>query len=134
MNPLFQELSQATRRMIRSVNNIVKEYGITYAQWTFLVYLHHHQPSTLVAIANYYLIKKPAITTMKNKFLVRGWIHEEIGRDQREKLISLTAEGLRIFLEINLKVRAAERNFFRTIDVSERKQLQHLLSTLNKEG
>jgi len=58
MNPLFQELSYAARRMIKAENELLKNFGITYSQWAFIVYLHHHTATPLVATARYYMIKK----------------------------------------------------------------------------
>jgi MarR family transcriptional regulator, transcriptional regulator for hemolysin len=132
MNPLFQELSYATRRMIKAENEILKKFGITYSQWAFIVYLHHHTSTPLVAVARYYMIKKPAITAMKNKFMEKGWICEEPGRDQREKRISLTVKGQQHFTLINLHIRKLEVDFFQILDAEEQHQLQKMLSRINE--
>lgn len=133
MYPLFQELSYATRRMISADSLVLKEFGITYSQWTFIVYLDHHQPSSLAPIARYYLIKKPAITVIKKKFLDLGWIQEQVGTDQRERLVSLTQKGQRNFKIINQRIRQLEQHFFKRLTESEKKQLQEMLFRINRE-
>ncbi len=133
MYPLFQELSFATRRMISALNTLLKPYGITYSQWVFIVYLSHHEKTSLVPIARYYLIEKPAITMIKNMFLQRHWIQEETGRDRREKIVSLTAEGKKYFHEINELIRIKETEFFGSLAPSERTVLLNLLFRLNEK-
>lgn len=134
MHPLFQELSYATRRMITADNALLKNFGITYSQWVFIVYLHNNKKSSLAPIARYYQIQKPAVTVTKNIFLKKGWIREEAGKDQREKIISLTPEGESHFEEINTRVRAMEKQFFSALDESEQRHLQEMLYRINAKG
>lgn len=134
MKPLFQELSYATRRMIKAENLVLKDFGITYSQWVFLVYLHKHADTPLVAVARYYMIKKPAITAIKKGFLEKGWIMEKAGQDQREKLVSLTAEGEKYFMKINKKIRSMERDFICSLSATEQQQLKEMLHRINQEA
>ena len=134
MNPPFQELSYATRRMIVADTEALKEFGLTYSQWTFMVYVAHNQPTTLVAIARYYMIKKPAITAIKKKFLDKGYITEVVGTDQREKRVSFTPAGQYVYDRINHKIRAMEKRFFHALSKKELDQLQEMLYRINKEG
>ncbi|MBC3537407.1 MarR family winged helix-turn-helix transcriptional regulator [Megasphaera hominis] len=134
MNPPFQELSYATRRMIVADKEALKEFGFTYSQWTFMVYVAHNQPTTLVAIARYYMINNSAITTIKKKFLDKGYIEEVTGTDQREKKVSLTPSGEREYYRINQKIREMEKKFFHALSTKELAQLQEMLYRINTEG
>jgi len=71
---------------------------------------------------------------MKNKFLEKGWICEETGRDQREKRISLTVKGQQHFTVINLQIRKLEIDFFQMLDAEEQHQLQKCYRVLMKEN
>lgn len=134
MDPVFQELSYTTRRMIKAENATLKEFGITYSQWVFMVYLHKHKATPLVAIARHYMIKKPVVTAIKKSLLEKSWIKEETGRDQREKLISLSSEGEQHFTRINKKIRTMEKNFIQPLNAKEQSALQEMLYRLNRKG
>ncbi|MBG9452985.1 MarR family transcriptional regulator [Lysinibacillus sphaericus] len=99
-----QEFFNQYRLMYRPFINLINEqlgkYQLYSSQWALLRLLTDKGPHTFVDIANFMFIEKPSVTRLVQKLVELGYVETVAGRDKREKLVQLTANGEEIVLEI----------------------------------
>jgi len=62
-------------------------------------------PHTFVDIANFMFIEKPSVTRLVQKLVELGYVETVAGRDKREKLVQLTANGEEVVKEIKAQLK-----------------------------
>ncbi|WP_241747239.1 MarR family winged helix-turn-helix transcriptional regulator [Lysinibacillus sphaericus] len=104
MLTIEQEFFNQYRLMYRPFINLINEqlgkYQLYSSQWALLRLLTDKGPHTFVDIANFMFIEKPSVTRLVQKLVELGYVETVAGRDKREKLVQLTANGEEIVLEI----------------------------------
>ncbi|MCG7344515.1 MarR family transcriptional regulator [Sporosarcina sp. ACRSL] len=90
MNPIFHELFQSTRLLIKELNVALKKHGLFAAQWTVIHCIHRHGEMTLTQIWKYLNVEAPTITRTVNRLEQMGWLETREGKDRREKYVKLT--------------------------------------------
>ncbi|MGE7945403.1 MarR family winged helix-turn-helix transcriptional regulator [Lysinibacillus sp. NPDC093688] len=99
-----QEFFNQYRLMYRPFINLVNEqlgkYQLYSSQWALLRLLKDKGPHSFVDIANFMFIEKPSVTRLVQKLVELGYVETVAGRDKREKLVQLTANGEEIVQEI----------------------------------
>lgn len=104
MLTIEQEFFNQYRLMYRPFINLINEqlgkYQLYSSQWALLRLLTDKGPHTFVDIANFMFIEKPSVTRLVQKLVELGYVETVAGRDKREKLVQLTANGEEIVQEI----------------------------------
>lgn len=88
------------RPFINLINVQLGKYQLYSSQWALLRLLMDKGPHTFVDIANFMFIEKPSVTRLVQKLVELGYVETVAGRDKREKLVQLTANGEEIVQEI----------------------------------
>ncbi|WP_349658601.1 MarR family winged helix-turn-helix transcriptional regulator [Lysinibacillus zambalensis] len=104
MLTIEQEFFNQYRLMYRPFINLINvqlgKYQLYSSQWALLRLLMDKGPHTFVDIANFMFIEKPSVTRLVQKLVELGYVETVAGRDKREKLVQLTANGEEIVQEI----------------------------------
>ncbi|OXS76313.1 MarR family transcriptional regulator [Lysinibacillus sp. KCTC 33748] len=96
----FNQYRLMYRPFINLINVQLGKYQLYSSQWALLRLLMDKGPHTFVDIANFMFIEKPSVTRLVQKLVELGYVETVAGRDKREKLVQLTADGEEIVQEI----------------------------------
>lgn len=117
----------------KMANPILKEYGLTSAQYKILKYLFMHEDESvrLVDIENYYSITHPTTIGLIQQLETKGFVRkEENPEDARSKVIKLTDKALEernVVEDIGIEL---EKKLTTALSDSEREQLIGLLQKM----
>jgi DNA-binding MarR family transcriptional regulator len=116
----------------RSLSAVYEQrFGVSIAEWRILANLGRFGSLTAGAIAEHSTLDKPKVTRALQRLKVRRLVSRKKGRqDRREVMITLTAEGERIYQEIATLARVWEADLLDTLSVTERAALLQLLCKL----
>ncbi|PJO44024.1 MarR family winged helix-turn-helix transcriptional regulator, partial [Lysinibacillus xylanilyticus] len=89
----FNQYRLMYRPFINQVNVLLEKYQLFSSQWALLRLLKDKGSHTFVDIANFMFIEKPSVTRLVQKLVELGYVETVAGRDKREKLVQLTANG-----------------------------------------
>ncbi|MFJ6208483.1 MarR family winged helix-turn-helix transcriptional regulator [Lysinibacillus sp. NPDC092081] len=101
----FNQYRLMYRPFINLVNMQLEKYQLFSSQWALLRLLMDKGPHTFVDIANFMFIEKPSVTRLVQKLVELGYVETVAGRDKREKLVQLTANGEEIVQEIKVQLK-----------------------------
>ncbi|WP_370082261.1 MarR family winged helix-turn-helix transcriptional regulator [Lysinibacillus sp. RC46] len=101
----FNQYRLMYRPFINLVNVQLEKYQLYSSQWALLRLLMDKGPHTFVDIANFMFIEKPSVTRLVQKLVELGYVETVAGRDKREKLIQLTANGEEVVQEIKAQLK-----------------------------
>lgn len=101
----FNQYRLMYRPFINLVNVQLEKYQLFSSQWALLRLLMDKGPHTFVDIANFMFIEKPSVTRLVQKLVELGYVETVAGRDKREKLVRLTANGEEIVQEIKAQLK-----------------------------
>ncbi|MGE7688518.1 MarR family winged helix-turn-helix transcriptional regulator [Lysinibacillus sp. NPDC097214] len=96
----FNQYRLMYRPFINLVNVQLGKYQLYSSQWALLRLLKDKGSHSFVDIANFMFIEKPSVTRLVQKLVELGYVETVAGRDKREKLVQLTANGEEIVQEI----------------------------------
>lgn len=72
-----------------------KQHNISYNTMLTLFYIKLHKPCTQKQISEEWLIPKQTVNTVIKDLEKKGYVNISQGRNQKEKLISFTEEGIK---------------------------------------
>lgn len=101
----FNQYRLMYRPFINQVNVLLEKYQLYSSQWALLRLLKDKGSHTFVDIANFMFIEKPSVTRLVQKLVELGYVETVAGRDKREKLVQLTANGEEIVQEIQAQLK-----------------------------
>ncbi|MFF2177765.1 MarR family winged helix-turn-helix transcriptional regulator [Lysinibacillus sp. NPDC058147] len=101
----FNQYRLMYRPFINLVNMQLEKYQLYSSQWALLRLLMDKGPHTFVDIANFMYIEKPSVTRLVQKLVELGYVETVAGRDKREKLVQLTANGEEVVQEIKAQLK-----------------------------
>ncbi|MFJ8099946.1 MarR family winged helix-turn-helix transcriptional regulator [Lysinibacillus sp. NPDC096212] len=101
----FNQYRLMYRPFINLVNVQLEKYQLYSSQWALLRLLMDKGPHTFVDIANFMFIEKPSVTRLVQKLVELGYVETVAGRDKREKLVKLTANGEEVVQEIKAQLK-----------------------------
>jgi DNA-binding MarR family transcriptional regulator len=125
LNVLAQDVSERLSRIYTA------RFNLDIPQWRILANLASRGPSTAQLIARLTLSHKSTISRAVQDLEERGLIERKISKnDRRSYLLQLTAEGRRLFRELQPLVLGFEEKLLDSIPESDAKALLRGLSAL----
>ncbi|MBQ0140539.1 MAG: MarR family transcriptional regulator [Kurthia sp.] len=97
----FGEYRLMYRPFINQINVKLEHHGLFSSQWGLLRLLIDRGPLTFGEIANALFIEKPSATKLIQKLMELDFIEIHAGKDKREKVVHLTANGEKLVGEIH---------------------------------
>ncbi|MGV3487055.1 MAG: MarR family winged helix-turn-helix transcriptional regulator [Tuberibacillus sp.] len=119
MQGFFQRFITLYRPLVSELNEVLKQYDLSYSLWQVIFYLKNNGPSVLVDISNYYNVEKPTITRRVQRLEEMSIVMEIRGKDKREKLIQLTENGEMMYQACRQKITDLEYRVMEGIPMDE---------------
>lgn len=119
MQGFFQRFIALYRPIINKLNDILREYELSYSLWQVIFYIKKFGPSTLIDISNYYHVEKPSITRRVQRLEKMSILKGIPGKDKREKILQLTDVGDEIYEICRQKIAELEFNMMKGISKND---------------
>ncbi|SRR5579883_1270607 len=112
----------------RALNQALSEFHLTNAQYSTLYTLQKQPPLSAAEIARQRYVRPQALTQILNDLQRRGLLHrEEQPGTGRVLLISLSEEGLHVFLQASKKIDQLQQNILESFSAEEKELLEKML-------
>jgi DNA-binding MarR family transcriptional regulator len=112
-------------------NQHLKKWGLSIAQFDFLVQVGVHQPISQQELADKLLVSKGNITQMVVKMETAGLIERK--QEWRIKHLTLTSKGQQLYEDVVPEQEQYQASQFNKLNKDEQKQLLRLLKKLQFE-
>ncbi|HLR69251.1 MarR family winged helix-turn-helix transcriptional regulator [Virgibacillus alimentarius] len=119
MQGFFQRYLLLYRPLTSKLNDLLKEYDLSYSLWQIIFYVKKKGPSTLVTISNYYHIEKPSITRSVHRLEKKELMEQIPGKNRREKIIQLTSKGEVVYQSCRERITRLENQVLKDIPEEE---------------
>ena len=126
---LFHQLILTYRPFETQLNEQLAKHNLHRTEWSVLYYLITSESMTLVEMAKLLSVEKPNITRTMKSLVELGYVESKQGQDKREKHMTVTAKGIKIYNEIRVTVDTFEQRIL--AGVPEEEQLA-ITQTLEK--
>lgn len=127
-------LKKIHNRMEANFNKVLRNYGLTGAQFDLLVYLTRNDKSgnTLTDISAHFGVKHTSAIHVLKILEKKGLIEKNKSADARSKTITLTGKGRQVMAEFREKAPSVNKIVFAGISESELELLKKMLSKIYK--
>lgn len=124
-------LATLGRRAESAWTSFLRGQSLTNAEFSALAVLAD-QPVGQGQLAGYLAIDPRNASSLVRKLEQRGWVvSRSDSGDARRRIISLTAEGLDVWLALQSQLASSRSGYFDALDQQEQEELQRLLNKLN---
>ncbi|WP_216936544.1 MULTISPECIES: MarR family winged helix-turn-helix transcriptional regulator [unclassified Acinetobacter] len=106
--PLRAVLLRCARLMSDEINTILLSSQLNYSLWQVLYVIQSQQQCTLVDISSYLNVSKPGITKRIQQLVELDLIAQLETEDKRQKLFTLSKQGIKTFALGSAKIDAFE--------------------------
>lgn len=128
---LWFRLSRFYNQNIREINQHLKQWELTAAQFDVLAQVGAQERLSQLELANKLVVTKGNITQLLAKLEEMGYIKRE--QEGKTKCLSLTEQGRQVYDEVVPQQEQFQASRFSALDREERKQLLSLLKKLKRE-
>lgn len=128
----MHELFQRSRQLHKSLNRVLKKYGLFAAQWSVLYTIYREGPMSLTAIWTYLNVEAPTVTRTVSRLEELGWLEVSYGQDRRERLVALSEQAVAQLPAIIEAVIQFEHDYLDHLSEDEQSQLMTLLQKLEE--
>ena len=130
---VFIKINELNRLYLGKLQACLSPYGLTPANWALLDYLKKSGPSKSSQIANDWSIERPSIAPNVKQLLAKGLIQTAAGRDKREKILSLSQEGLDQYNAMTAAIDPLRRSIIHELTDSQYENLMNSLDIMLKQ-
>ncbi|WP_163538925.1 MarR family transcriptional regulator [Gracilibacillus sp. YIM 98692] len=130
---LLHLYNQKIRLFMNELNLTLKPFDLYSSQWSILYTLYQKGDMTQTEIWRYLKVEAPTVTRTLARMETSGWVQRTIGKDKRERLVTLTDNARQYYPEIIQAVKQSEQRFLGKLTEEEQRQLQQLLEKLGIE-
>ncbi|MEL0537841.1 MarR family winged helix-turn-helix transcriptional regulator [Staphylococcus debuckii] len=110
VNQLFNSFTELYRPYIKNVQPILDKYHLHTAQFLVLKDIYLHDQTTLVQISKRRSIEKPSARKLLKVLIEQELLIVTPGEDKREKLLSLSDKGTKVYKEAMSEVTALQES------------------------
>lgn len=117
-----------SRRLARLYS---EEFGITAHEWKILANLNRHPDISAAEVGEMTAMDKVAVSRAVSGLCYKGLVDRKISQqDRRRSVLNMTAEGKKIYGQIEPLVIKYEKSLLNILTAGELTQLDHLLDKL----
>jgi DNA-binding MarR family transcriptional regulator len=129
---VFQLLHRAHRAVFRAADQVLaREYGITAAQNSLLLYLEKNEGVTMSAVAEAIGLKNAAVSGLVDRMAKKGLIaRQPNARDGRSVELVLLPPGREIAAHSHAQIAATNENMLEGFDTAERETISRFLKAV----
>ncbi|MEK5079107.1 winged helix DNA-binding protein [Solibacillus sp. FSL W7-1436] len=133
----FLQLHRFHKRYMQSLTNILASHELSNANWSLMQYLANEELATMSQIAKYWDVEKPTVSANVKTLTKRELIQMKQGNDRREKYISLTEKGERLYENISPEIKFLQNQLLKNLSDEQKELFEKALSDMEqilKEG
>ncbi|ANZ32738.1 MarR family winged helix-turn-helix transcriptional regulator [Staphylococcus carnosus] len=131
VNQLFNSFTELYRPYIKRIQPILDKYDLHTAQFLVLKDIYLHEQTTLVQISKRRSIEKPSARKLLKVLIEQELLIITQGEDKREKLISLSDKGFRVYQEAMDDITAFQESVIDQAALNE-KEINAAVQTFEK--
>lgn len=120
---------KATRVITQIYDNELAEVGLKCGQFSILRAVLRMRQTTNAELQELLVLEQTTLTRGLKPLIRDGFINSEPGQDKRQKLLSLTSKGKKLYADADLKWQRAQDNVIRKLG---RKTVEKILK-MNQE-
>jgi len=125
---LCQLLFRTTRALSKDLNQRLDAHGLFSSEWGVISLLRQRSPMTQAELSAYLNIEPPAISKTLLRLEKKRLVHRRVGKNRREKIVTLTISANALFAEWEQIVKAHHQKILRGIRRTDQDHLYRILS------
>ncbi|MEK4384628.1 winged helix DNA-binding protein [Solibacillus sp. FSL W7-1464] len=128
----FLQLHRFHKRYMQRLTNILAGYELSNANWSLMQYLANEELATMSQIAKYWDVEKPTVSANVKTLTKLEIIQMKQGNDRREKYISLTEKGERLYKNISPEIKFLQNQLLNNLSEEQQELFEKVLSDMEK--
>lgn len=128
----FLQLHRFHKRYMQRLTNILAVHELSNANWSLMQYLANEELATMSQIAKYWDVEKPTVSANVKTLTKRELIQMKQGNDRREKYISLTEKGEKLYENISPEIIFLQNRLLNNLSDEQQKLFEKALSEMEK--
>lgn len=128
----FLQLHRFHKRYMQRLTNILAVHELSNANWSLMQYLTNEELATMSQIAKYWDVEKPTVSANVKTLTKRELIQLKQGNDRREKYISLTEKGERLYENISPEIKFLQNQLLKNLSDEQQELFEKALSDMEK--
>lgn len=133
----FLQLHRFHKRYTQRLTNMLAVHELSNANWSLMHYLANEELATMSQIAKYWDVEKPTVSANVKILTKRELIQMKQGNDRREKYMSLTEKGERLYENISPEIKFLQNQLLNNLSDEQQEFFEKALSDMEeilKEG
>ncbi|MEK5183834.1 winged helix DNA-binding protein [Solibacillus sp. FSL R5-0691] len=128
----FLQLHRFHKRYMQRLTNILAVHELSNANWSLMQYLANEDLATMSQIAKYWDVEKPTVSANVKTLTKLEIIQMKQGNDRREKYISLTEKGERLYENISPEIKFLQNQLLNNLSDEQQELFEKALSDMEK--
>ncbi|MGE7983110.1 MarR family winged helix-turn-helix transcriptional regulator [Solibacillus sp. NPDC093137] len=128
----FLQLHRFHKRYTQRLTNILAVHELSNANWSLMHYLANEEQATMSQIAKYWDVEKPTVSANVKTLTKQELIQMKQGNDRREKYISLTEKGERLYKNISPEIKFLQNQLLNNLSDEQQELFEKALSDMEK--
>ena len=128
----FLQLHRFHKRYMQRLTNILAVHELSNANWSLMQYLANEELATMSQIAKYWDVEKPTVSANVKTLTKRELIQMKQGSDRREKYISLTEKGEKLYENISPEIKFLQNQLLNNLSDEQQELFEKALSDMEK--
>lgn len=128
----FLQLHRFHKRYMQRLTNILAVHELSNANWSLMQYLANEELATMSQIAKYWDVEKPTVSANIKTLTKLEIIQMKQGNDRREKYISLTEKGERLYENISPEIKFLQNQLLNNLSDEQQELFEKALSDMEK--
>lgn len=117
---------------MQRLTNILAVHELSNANWSLMQYLANEDLATMSQIAKYWDVEKPTVSANVKTLTKLEIIQMKQGNDRREKYISLTEKGERLYENISPEIKFLQNQLLNNLSDEQQELFEKALSDMEK--
>lgn len=128
----FLQLHRFHKRYMQRLTNILAVHELSNANWSLMQYLANEELATMSQIAKYWDVEKPTVSANVKTLTKLEIIQMKQGNDRREKYISLTEKGEKLYENISPEIKFLQNQLLNNLSDEQQELFEKALSDMEK--
>ncbi|MFL0580948.1 MarR family winged helix-turn-helix transcriptional regulator [Solibacillus silvestris] len=128
----FLQLHRFHKRYMQRLTSVLAGHELSNANWSLMQYLANEELATMSQIAKYWDVEKPTVSANVKTLTKRELIQLKQGNDRREKYISLTEKGKRLYENISPEIKFLQDQLLNNLTDEQQELFKKALSDMEK--
>lgn len=128
----FLQMHRFHKRYMQCLTNMLAVHELSNSNWSLLQYLAIEELTTMSQIAKYWDVEKPTVSANVKALTKRELIQMKQGNDKREKYISLTEKGERLYENISPEIKFLQNQLLSNLTEEQQELFQNALADMEK--